>query len=217
MVNKDIFGGIKSAISKGYSLQSGMQSFYNAGYKKEEIYEAARKWQKLMYVKEQQKKQQIPEKKTTSFFEKLMPFKKSAPSDLTKIPPVSPPSATSPTGMPQTSKAVGTPSPTGAPPSRPLTLTAATGVSPASGKTPTLKTFAPKQIPITKKEVKPSFKPKSTPSPQNVSSYGEEKIRPKKDKFAIILVIALLVLLGILAAVFFFREEMLVFFESFLG
>jgi len=42
MVNADILGGLRSALAKGKSLKQAMISFYNAGYKKEEIEEAAR-------------------------------------------------------------------------------------------------------------------------------------------------------------------------------
>lgn len=42
MVNADILGGLRSALAKGKSLKQTMISFYNAGYKKEEIEEAAR-------------------------------------------------------------------------------------------------------------------------------------------------------------------------------
>ncbi len=42
MVREDIVGGLKVALSKGATLQQAMQSFYNAGYNKEEIEDAAR-------------------------------------------------------------------------------------------------------------------------------------------------------------------------------
>jgi hypothetical protein len=42
MVRGDIVGGLKIALSKGQSLQDAMQSFYNSGYIKEEIEEAAK-------------------------------------------------------------------------------------------------------------------------------------------------------------------------------
>ncbi|MCL5730107.1 MAG: hypothetical protein M1165_00890 [Candidatus Pacearchaeota archaeon] len=42
MVNDDILGGLKSALSRGYSLEKAMLSFFNAGYKREEIEEAAK-------------------------------------------------------------------------------------------------------------------------------------------------------------------------------
>ncbi len=41
MINQDILGGLKSALTRGYSLEEAMLSFFNAGYKKEEIEEAA--------------------------------------------------------------------------------------------------------------------------------------------------------------------------------
>ena len=41
-MREDILEGLKIAVSKGESLQQAMQSFFNAGYKKEEIEEAAR-------------------------------------------------------------------------------------------------------------------------------------------------------------------------------
>jgi len=42
MAKSDLVGGLKLALSRGETLQKAMQSFYNAGYKKEEIEEAAR-------------------------------------------------------------------------------------------------------------------------------------------------------------------------------
>lgn len=41
MINEDILGGLKSATERGESLKKAMMTFYNAGYKKEEIEEAA--------------------------------------------------------------------------------------------------------------------------------------------------------------------------------
>lgn len=42
MVNEGILGGLKHAVAKGESLKQAMMTFYNAGYKKEEIEEATR-------------------------------------------------------------------------------------------------------------------------------------------------------------------------------
>ena len=42
MVREDILSGLKSAVSKGETLKQAMMSFYNAGYKKAEIEEAAK-------------------------------------------------------------------------------------------------------------------------------------------------------------------------------
>lgn len=41
MVNQEIFGGLISALSRGESLHKAMFSLFNAGYKKEDIEEAA--------------------------------------------------------------------------------------------------------------------------------------------------------------------------------
>lgn len=42
MVNTEILGGLKHALNRGESLEKTMTSFYNAGYRKEEIEEVAR-------------------------------------------------------------------------------------------------------------------------------------------------------------------------------
>jgi type VII secretion protein EssA len=42
--NEDIIGGLKSAVSRGEDLKQAMMSFYNAGYTKQEIEDAARKY-----------------------------------------------------------------------------------------------------------------------------------------------------------------------------
>ena len=59
MVNQGILGGLKLALSKGESLKQAMMSFYNAGYKKQKIEEAARALQRENF--EQQKIQPRPE------------------------------------------------------------------------------------------------------------------------------------------------------------
>jgi len=41
-MNEEILGGLKNALERGESLQKAMMTFFNAGYKKEEIEEAAR-------------------------------------------------------------------------------------------------------------------------------------------------------------------------------
>jgi|SRR3989338_957403 len=41
MVNQDILEGLKHAVARGEPLQKAMMTFFNAGYKKEEIEEAA--------------------------------------------------------------------------------------------------------------------------------------------------------------------------------
>lgn len=41
-MNEEIFSGLKAALERGQSLKNAMMSFYNAGYDKTEIEEAAR-------------------------------------------------------------------------------------------------------------------------------------------------------------------------------
>ena len=45
VVVNDLLEGLKIAISRGNSMQEAMQSFYNAGYKKEDVEQAARYFQ----------------------------------------------------------------------------------------------------------------------------------------------------------------------------
>jgi len=42
LTNQEILGGLKAALDRGQSLKQAMMSFYQAGYKKEEIEDAAR-------------------------------------------------------------------------------------------------------------------------------------------------------------------------------
>ena len=53
-MNEDIIGGLKSALTRGYSLEEAMFSFFNAGYKKEDIEEAARTLQLQTQNKEEE-------------------------------------------------------------------------------------------------------------------------------------------------------------------
>ena len=41
VVNRDIVEGLRNALSRGYTLEQAMMSFYNAGYKKQDVEEAA--------------------------------------------------------------------------------------------------------------------------------------------------------------------------------
>jgi len=63
MVRGDIVGGIKIALSKGKNLQEIIQSFYNAGYQKQDIDEAVNQIKSENY--QPQVIKTIPEKKFT--------------------------------------------------------------------------------------------------------------------------------------------------------
>ena len=49
-MNEEIAEGIKFAMSKGETLQQAMQSFYNAGYSRQEVEEAARSLQNQLHI-----------------------------------------------------------------------------------------------------------------------------------------------------------------------
>lgn len=57
MTKEDILGGLRNAMSKGASLKDAMQSFYNAGYKKEEIEQVAREFQSQQKIQQNQNQQ----------------------------------------------------------------------------------------------------------------------------------------------------------------
>jgi hypothetical protein len=59
MVNESILGGLRTAVAHKSSLKDAMQSFYNAGYDKNEIKEASQ-----IIFKEQQNKKIEPAKST---------------------------------------------------------------------------------------------------------------------------------------------------------
>jgi len=62
MINEEIIGGLKSALARGESLEKAMMTFYNAGYDKTQIEEAARSLQ--MYERQpmtlQKQKPSVP-------------------------------------------------------------------------------------------------------------------------------------------------------------
>jgi len=65
MVNQEIVGGIEIAVNRGYSVDDAMISFYNAGYDRNEIEEAARyvKSKKEKFVEETKEQKDKPEEK----------------------------------------------------------------------------------------------------------------------------------------------------------
>jgi len=98
MVNEEILGGLKSAINRGESLKRAMMTFYNAGYKKEEIEEAARVFNERPA---ETQTQVAVVKQKSNFFGNLFskkPEQKPVPSKEISIPtaPVEPVSKPSP-------------------------------------------------------------------------------------------------------------------------
>jgi hypothetical protein len=144
MVNQEILEGLRTALARGYPLQTAMMSFFNAGYKKEEIEEAAR----ALYAHPAQPLSH--------------PEKPSAPEDHKEERPV---------------------------------LTKPLPTTPTTAK------------PEPEKE-KPVVEAKA-----EISKY-EEKTKPKGKLKIILLIISLIVLLGALAAIFVFKEQIINFFGN---
>ncbi len=145
MVNQEIFNGLKTALAKGYSLKHAMMSFYNAGYKKEEIEGAARAIQ----------------------IERL--GQQTSPGAQARV--------------------VRSTKPTQAKTTAPKTIFSKTT----------------KPDPNLKKEVK-----------QVVSNYEQEQGKKSNTSF-IILIVVLVILLAGLAGVFFFKTELVEFFNNLFG
>jgi len=69
-MNDEILQGLKIAVQRGQSLRDAMMSFYNAGYKKQEIEEAARHISISSPVQQKQiQKPKIQEKQQISKYE----------------------------------------------------------------------------------------------------------------------------------------------------
>lgn len=148
MPNEEILGGLKAALARGESLKQAMMSFYNAGYKKEEIEESARALQGQKIEKEPVQPVQQAKLKKQKPVQKV-----PQPKPVKTIPRVS-----------RYEK----------------------------------KVKAPKPKVIKQKLIK---------TPQKVSTY-EKKPKPKGRLITMLLAFFLLFLIGILAAIFFFRSEL---------
>ncbi len=158
MINPEILGGLKSAMLRGESVKQAMISFYNAGYKKQDIEDSAKTLLQLQQPVQQpvQQAQPVNEK-----YPKYIPAKPVQQ-------PVKISQKVSNYGIPRTKK-------------------------------------QPKKI---------IQKPKPVSQPQKVSNYGTPPTKPKGKIAILILVFLLLFLLGILVSVFFFKEELIDFFNK---
>jgi hypothetical protein len=107
MTNEDIVGGLRQALSKGDSLEKAMTSFFNAGYAKEDIENAANSlyaspWQtQADYPTQQQQQptpqtqqQNIPQQKTPITYpqsqqqqpqQQMLPHTQSSPAVVQKV------------------------------------------------------------------------------------------------------------------------------------
>ena len=164
MVRQDILGGLKLALSKGQSLESAMQSFYNSGYKKEDIEEAARE---LYSGFSQQNTQSQQSTQSPQKIQSIQPIPQTQPAVQGK--------------KEQTIQA------------QPTLVKKPVQIQPVLQTSP--------QIQIQHKQI--------------VSNY-EQPRRKRIDFVTIMLVVILFALLGVLAAVFFFKPEIVEFLNKYL-
>jgi len=158
MVNEEILEGLKSAMLRGETLKQAMISFYNAGYKKQEIEISA----KVLLQSQPQIQKPVQQQQPAN--QKYPKYIQAKPVQ-------------QPVNISQNVSYYGKP----------------------------LKQKQPKKI---------IQKPKPISQPQKVSNYGTSQTKPKGKIAILILVFLLLFLLGILISVFFFKEELVDFFNK---
>jgi cobalamin biosynthesis Mg chelatase CobN len=190
MANEDILGGLKTAILRGFSLKDAMISFYNAGYKKEEIEEAARN---LQY--------QMIENKQRSGNERLWteePKEIGVPNSPESV-NAKPESSGQATQTVKSSKPEVTTKPQS---------TLAPKPSQLSSKVEVPK-FKPLPKPTESESVKeePKLQQKS-----QISSY--ESSAPKVKAITTVLIAILIILLGLLGVIFLFKDQIISFFNG---
>ncbi len=191
MVNEAILGALKSALARGESLKKAMMTVYNAGYKREEISEAARSINEEGPSPQAQPIQQaaaIPQQPATA--QTLAPAKKLSRKE--KKSKKAKESAKS-TQKPQTIQ-------------QPQALQQ---VQPST-----------KQLQGTPQQVQQPQTPQQVQQPipgqgvvQKVSGYGQPPTTKSKTMI-ILLGFILLFLIGILVTIFLFKEELLNFFNN---
>jgi len=250
MVREDIIEGLRAAMARGQTLRQAMMSFYNAGYVKDEIEEAARVMQTR--INNPQLQQQFPHVEEAQVFQRgqaVVRHPNEKPrevlSQTAKLPQpkqlktpqtvqkVSAYGTQSPPKMQQnqSSPQFQSQSPSQQPPSQqhPSQTPSQQPPSPAQALSQASLPEQPLSSPPSPVQKPPQTSqnpPQIQQSPQliqKVSSYGQEntsnktKIREKpRGKIMIFVLLGILILLiGSLVAVLFFKEKILSFFEGF--
>lgn len=189
MVNEEILGGLKSALSRGETLKQAMMSFYNSGYKKEEIEEAARIVQRenIVIKKPMQKKIVPTSKKPLKTKPKKTTQKVSAYGEQMKAQLKS---------------------------SEKIKKNLDDAINKLQQVKKETQPIQPKQNQKKEKQKRPlktkSLKPVKS---KKVSNYEKEP-KPKGKLMVFLLIFFLLFLIAVLAAVFLFREELVNFFTN---
>ena len=204
MVNEEILGGIEAALLRGQSLRQAMISFYNAGYKKEEIEEAARYSRQALHIN--------PDEKMAPQKTKVVPkqIKKQEKKVIVEEKPIG---EKKEIGFTKKQEIKPIPKKIEKKP-KPIRKISVYGED-KSGETHELKSMLKKTIRQLKKIRTPlktqAAYSKEVGAPpqgsQRVSNYVAPK--PVNKVVTFLLVFLLIFLLGALAAVFFFRQELI--------
>ena len=174
MINEEILGGLKLALSQGESLKRAMMSFYNAGYKKEEIEGAARALQGQKIEKEPAQPVQQVKLKKQKPVQKLLQSAKT----LQRV---------SDYGQGPYSKRI------------------------REGLRGAIKQL--EKIDVSLKTKPKVIKQKLIKPPRKISTY-EKKPKPKGKLITFLLIFFLLFLLGVLVAIFLFKQELISFLDN---
>jgi len=189
MVNEEIVGGIRTALERGESLKRAMMTFFNAGYKREEIEEAAKLVNENPIESPKISQVNSNPKSNQGFFNKI--FKEKIPER--KI------ISSQPIVVPQ--------APINSP-SQPAQQI----VSNYGQKQSLIPPSIPNNQPA--KQIVSNYGEPQISSQQPVSQ-PVQKVSSNNDKIIVIVLVALLVfLLGLLASIFLFKTEIINFFSN---
>jgi len=222
MVNEDIVSGIISALSRGESLERAMMTFYNAGYEKKEIESAAKVvysqlGAQAMGVKGSlqetlneiankagvsEEPQQIPQKSNS------IPAGQIRASLQKREPEINKPLEQVKEKTSQYFSNYGRSN------SNIPKADYSNADQIASKIESVIKGLKPVNIPSRIEIINRSIEPKQQKNVQRISDYRETPPKPVSKAITLILIFILIALLGILAAVFFFREDLIKLFNN---
>ena len=194
MVREDILGGLKTALARGQTLRQAMMSFYNSGYLKQEIEEAAKA---LQVEKNQPLQPQFAQgpSETAPIFQRTDLVEKDSNEEPKEVL-----SQTAKLAQPQTIQKVsayGQPTqPTQ--PKQPQQVQ-----QPAQQSTQTIQKVSAYGQPA---------QPTQPKQPQQVQQ--PQPAKPRGKAIIFILLALLIILIGGLIVVFFFKDKLLTFFNS---
>ena len=194
MVREDILGGLRTALARGQTLRQAMMSFYNSGYLKQEIEEAAKA---LQAEKNQPLQPQFAPGLAAPIFQRTTSIEKDSNEEPKEV-------------LSQTAKL--------AQPAQPQTIQK---VSAYGKPQQTQQVQKPVQSPQVQQPTQQVQQPVQTI--QKVSAYGlpaqpkpiqpQITTKPRGKAIIFILIALLIILIGGLIAIFFFKEEILTLFE----